>query len=48
MADTEYGAQLPNAGFEEWHQSGKPWYPYAAGGTEFWGPGNPLATTADE
>ena len=48
VADTEYGVQLPNAGFEEWHQSGKPWYPYAAGGTEFWGTGNPGATTAGE
>lgn len=43
---TERGVQLPNAGFEEWHQSGKPWYPYASGGTEFWGTGNPGATTA--
>ncbi len=42
---TEDGVQLPNAGFEEWHQNGKPWYPYAAGGTEFWGTGNPGSTT---
>ena len=39
--ETEAGAQMLNAGFEEWHQNGKPWYPYAAGGTEFWGTGNP-------
>lgn len=45
---TEEGVQLPNAGFEEWHKSGKPWYPYASGGTEFWGTGNPGATTAGE
>lgn len=42
---TEAGVQIPNAGFEEWHQDGKPWYPYAAGGTEFWGTGNPGSTT---
>lgn len=45
---TERGVQLPNAGFEDWHKSGKPWYPYAAGGAEFWGTGNPGATTAGE
>lgn len=42
---TETGTQLPNAGFEEWHQSGSPWYPYAQGGTEFWATGNPGATS---
>lgn len=42
---TEAGIQLPNAGFEEWHQSGSPWYPYAQGGTEFWATGNPGATS---
>ena len=42
---TEAGVQMPNAGFEEWHQDGKPWYPYAAGGTEFWGTGNKGSTT---
>ena len=42
-AETETGVQMPNADFEEWHQSGKPWYPYAQGGTEFWGTGNPGA-----
>lgn len=41
QVETEAGVQMPNAGFEEWHQNGKPWYPYAAGGTEFWGTGNP-------
>lgn len=48
VADTGAGRQVPGAGFEEWHQSGKPWYPYAAGGTEFWGTGNPGATTAGD
>lgn len=47
-AETEAGVQMPNAGFEEWHQSGKPWYPYAQGGTEFWGTGNPGATSIGE
>ena len=28
-AATAAGVQVPNAGFEEWHQSGNPWYPYA-------------------
>lgn len=42
---TALGVQLPNAGFEEWHKSGSPWYPYASGGTEFWGTGNPGATS---
>ncbi len=42
---TEAGVQMPNAGFEEWHQNGDPWYPYAADGTPFWGTGNPGATT---
>ena len=45
QVETEAGAQMLNAGFEEWHQNGKPWYPYAAGGTEFWGTGNPGSTT---
>ena len=36
---TEAGAQLPNAGFEEW--SGKePYYPYASGASPFWLTGN--------
>lgn len=43
--DTEAGVQLPNGGFEEWQKSGKAWYPYASGGTEFWGTGNPGATS---
>ena len=44
-ATTVTGAQIPNAGFEEWHQSGNPWYPYAQGGEEFWGTGNPGSTS---
>lgn len=39
------GVQLPNADFEEWHTSGKADYPYASGGQEFWGTGNPGSTT---
>ncbi len=42
---TEEGVQMPNAGFEEWHQSGNPYYPYAEDGEEFWGTGNPGSTT---
>jgi len=42
---TPEGAQLPNAGFEQWHQNGKPWYPYAQGDTGFWDTGNPGSTT---
>lgn len=45
---TARGIQLPNAGFEEWHQSGKAWYPFTSGGTEFWGTGNPGATSVGE
>jgi hypothetical protein len=44
-AATAAGVQVPNAGFEEWHQSGNPWYPYAQGGEEFWGTGNPGSTS---
>lgn len=42
---TPAGTQMPNAGFEEWHQSGNPWYPYAEGGSEFWATGNPGSTS---
>lgn len=38
---TPAGTQMPNAGFEEWHQKGKSWYPFAEGGSEFWATGNP-------
>ena len=42
---SEAGIQLPNAGFEEWYYDGKSWFPYATGGTPFWGTGNPGATS---
>ena len=42
---TEEAAQLPNAGFEEWHQNGKTWYVYNQGGQMFWDSGNKGATT---
>lgn len=42
---TPAGTQMPNAGFEEWHQSGNPWFPYAEGGSEFWATGNPGSTS---
>lgn len=42
--NTEPGSQVPNSDFEEWHKSGAASYPYAQGGTEFWGTGNPGAT----
>lgn len=37
---TEPGAQLPNAGFEEWSSSTAPYYPYADGNQPFWLTGN--------
>lgn len=37
---SETQEQLPNAGFEDWHQSGKAWFPFLEGGTQFWGTGN--------
>lgn len=37
---TATGAQLPNAGFEDWHLNGKPYFPYASGETPFWLTGN--------
>lgn len=42
---TPAGTQMPNAGFEEWHQSGSSWYPFAEGGSEFWATGNPGSTS---
>lgn len=44
-SQSEQGIQLPNAGFEEWYYNGKAWFPYATGGTPFWGTGNPGATS---
>lgn len=46
--NTEPGSQVPNSDFEEWHKSGAASYPYAQGGTEFWGTGNPGATSLGE
>lgn len=45
---TETGIQLPNAGFEDWNKSGDAWYPYSAGGTAFWGSGNPGSSSLGE
>ncbi len=42
---TEAAAQLPNAGFEEWHKSDKPYLVYASGGTMFWDSGNHGSST---
>lgn len=44
-AASSTGTQMPNAGFEDWHKSGNASYPYASGGTEFWGTGNPGSTS---
>ena len=41
---TEEAAQLPNAGFEEWHQNGKTLYAYKSGGEMFWDSGNTGST----
>ena len=43
FATTEQALQLPNGGFEDWYQD-KAYYPYAQGGTAFWGTGNPMST----
>lgn len=32
--------QLPNSGFEDWHQDGKIIMPFAQGGTQYWDTGN--------
>lgn len=45
---TETGIQMPNAGFEDWNKNGIVWYPYSAGGTAFWGSGNPGSTSMGE
>lgn len=45
---TETGIQLPNAGFEDWNKNGAAWYPYSAGGTAFWGSGNPGSSSLGE
>lgn len=37
---TKAGAQIPNAGFENWSQNGKILYPYASGGEQWWDSGN--------
>ena len=42
---TEAAAQLPNAGFEEWHTSGKVDLVYASDGTMFWDSGNHGSST---
>lgn len=41
---TEEDAQLPNAGFEEWHQNGETLYVYKSGGEMFWDSGNTGST----
>lgn len=38
-------AELPNASFDNWHQSGKVWNPWPTDGTSFWDTGNKGATT---
>lgn len=45
---TEAAAQLPNAGFEEWHTSGKVNMVYASGGTMFWDSGNHGSSTMNK
>ncbi|MDE6039022.1 MAG: PCMD domain-containing protein, partial [Paramuribaculum sp.] len=42
---TGLNLQLPNSDFTQWHQDGKVWNPWAAGGTSFWDTGNRGATT---
>lgn len=38
-------ALLPNASYDNWHQSGKVWNPWAADGQSFWDTGNKGAAT---
>ncbi len=42
---TEAEVPLPNGSFDDWHQDGKVWNPWAAGGTKFWDTGNKGATS---
>lgn len=37
---TDEAPQLPNSGFEDWHQNGKIWSVYPLGGEMFWDSGN--------
>lgn len=37
---TEAEVALPNGSFDDWHQDGKVWNPWAMGGTKFWDTGN--------
>lgn len=45
---TEAEVALPNGSFDDWHQEGKIWNPWAAGGTKFWDTGNKGATTVGD
>ena len=45
LAETEAGAQLPNAGMENWYKNGDIWYPFLSGEAPFWGTGNPGAAS---
>lgn len=44
---TEATFALPDAGFEQWSTTNDIVYPYAAGGTPYWGTGNPGASIAN-
>lgn len=45
---TEEATLLPNGSFDNWHQNGKVWNPWADGATRFWDTGNRGATTVGE
>ena len=45
---TEGKPEVPNLGFEDWHQEGKVIQPWAEGGTSYWDTGNDGATTLGE
>lgn len=45
---TESMAQMPNSGFEDWHQPGKILFPYAEGGSMFWDTGNTGSSTLNK
>lgn len=45
---TAAATPLTNASFDDWHQDGKLWNPWASGSTAFWDTGNRGATTISD
>ncbi len=42
---TQSDTPLVNGGFDDWYKPANSWFPYAEGGTEYWGTGNPGSTS---